>query len=145
MRFVSIFLLAVGILVSSAFAKDWIFRGSIVERSDWEKSGTNWTTVFIKIDTQEFPLDEFRLVYSPSTGVLDLERSCWMHKPMPTLKCPMKIPPLITATNGKPCTLIFEVEKWDWDSRDKGEIRLKSLEWIPVQQPAPANGASPRR
>jgi hypothetical protein len=134
MKLLALFLAGV-FAATSVCAKEWVFTGSVRGKTEWQRSGANWATVFVKVDSGDVLLDEIRLIYNPTNGVLNLEDSCWMGKPMPKLRCPRTIAALVSAKDGIRCKLIFESEQWDLDAKDKGKITLKSLEWIQdVQQ-----------
>ncbi len=53
-----------------------------------------------------------------------------MDKPMPDLKCPTQIPVLVGAAKGRRCKLVFTAANWDLDTKEKGQIALKSFEWL---------------
>lgn len=117
-------------VVKTELAKKWSFNGTIREKSEWKNNETSWTTIFVKIDTDDVLPDEFRLIYNPTSGVIDVQRSRWMDKPMPTLKCPPRISDLVTAKEGKRCRLTFTAPHWDLATKDSGQIELKSFQWI---------------
>jgi hypothetical protein len=108
--------------------RDWMFTGWVREKKEWEEGGTKWAGVEIQIGKDEFLLDEFLLVYNPVTGAVRYAH--WMGKPTPELKCPAPIAALVTAEEGKKCRLVFTSTRWDPQTRDTGQIALKSLEWI---------------
>jgi len=146
MRAIALFLLGI-FAITSVWAKEWVFTGSIKRQVELEGTGRNWVAVFVRIDTTNALMDTIRLKYNPTNGVVDMEGSCWMGKPMTSLKCAANIPALVAAKDGDRCRLTFESERWDPDSKDKGEITLKSLEWIRegVQPVGAANGSQPIR
>jgi hypothetical protein len=123
----------------SVLAGEWEFTGT-TSRSDWQRTGTNWSTVFVKLDTTNILMDCIRVIYCPTNGAI--EDSCWMLKPMPPLKSPPTIPALITATNGSRCRLVFEADRWDFDSKNRGMITLRTLELM--ESGGPTNASAVR-
>ena len=152
MKAVAICLLGASLATSPVWAKDWVFSGSVRMKAEYQlaptnrpSATTNWASVFVRINTDQAPLEEILFIFNPTNGVLDLELSRWLGEPEAKLKCPLKIPALTTAKLRRRCRLIFTADRWDLETKNKGQITLKSFEWIPegAQRNAPANGSQP--
>lgn len=153
MKAVAICLLGASLATSSVWAKDWVFSGSVRMKAEYQLAPTNrpsatthWASVFVRINTDHVPLEEVRFIFNPTNGVLDLELSRWLGEPEAGLKCPPKIPALTAAKLGRRCRLVFAADRWDLETKNKGQITLKSFEWIPeAVQNGAANWSQPAR
>ncbi len=118
------------LIAATAAGRDWTFTGTVQGKAEWQKEGVDYAMIFLKINTENVLMDEIRLIYNPTNGTADRDISCWMLKPMPSIKCPARIPALVTTANGRQCKIVFESDNWDIETKNKGLITLKSMAWI---------------
>ena len=109
-------------------AKDWTFTGSVLRKSEWKEQGKPRVTIFVRLDTDDILLNEFRLILDPTDGTVVY--STWMGRPMPSLKSPSKLPQLRQAEASRPCRVTFQSDKWDHRTQNRGLLRLLKFMWI---------------